>query len=101
MAKFEPPSFHLLSPPSLCTPPLTPQSTNPQVLIYVLTAICLGVVNVMVAMLARTVAPEALSTLTGATRCLFTLGFAVFPAAFVPMLLARTDMLHMKIMRSN
>ena len=56
------------------------------VICFVGTAICLGIVNFMVANLARTIAPEALAACTGATRCLFTFGYAVLPAAFVAML---------------
>ena len=55
---------------------------------FVATAVSLGVVNVMVALLARAVAPEALGALTGLTRCLFTLGYCVLPASLVPLLKA-------------
>jgi hypothetical protein len=55
---------------------------------FINTAVCLGIVNFMCALLARTIAPEALGSVTGLTRCLFTLGYASMPAAFVPMLTA-------------
>lgn len=55
------------------------------VVCFVGTAICLGIVNFMVALLARTIAPEALAVCTGATRCLFTFGYCILPAAFVAM----------------
>ena len=55
---------------------------------FVATACGLGVVNVMVALLARAVAPEAIGTLTGLTRCLFTLGYCALPAPLVPLLQA-------------
>ena len=55
---------------------------------FVATACGLGVVNVMVALLARAVAPETIGTLTGLTRCLFTLGYCTLPAPLVPLLQA-------------
>ena len=78
---------------------------------FVATACGLGVVNVMVppplvssapprtptplqvALLARAVAPEAIGTLTGLTRCLFTLGYCTLPAPLVPLLQAAGPML--------
>ena len=46
-----------------------------------------------VALLARAVAPEAIGTLTGLTRCLFTLGYCTLPAPLVPLLQAAGPML--------
>lgn len=52
---------------------------------FVLIAICLGCVNFMIALLARTIAPESLGTVTGLTRCAFTLGYCSLPAVLPPM----------------
>ena len=53
---------------------------------FVLTAIMLGCCNLMCALLAQAVAPEALGALTGLTRCLFTLGTAIPPVLIVPLM---------------
>lgn len=58
------------------------------VILFVGTAVSLGIVNYMVALFARTVVPDSLSALTGLTRCLFTLGFATLPAAYATMVAA-------------
>ena len=55
---------------------------------FVGTAVALGIANFMIALLARAVAPAALGTLTGLTRCAFTLGYCSLPAALVPLLAA-------------
>ena len=67
----------------------TTQYTCPRPISYIThhsQHVSLGIVNYMVALLARAIAPEALGALTGLTRCLFTLGYCVLPASLVPML---------------
>ena len=55
------------------------------VVAYVATAVCLGIGNLMIALFAQAVAPEALAALTGLARCLFMAGFAALPATIVPL----------------
>ena len=62
-------SLRLCTPCTRCTP-CTPCTPAP----------------LQVALLARAVAPEAIGTLTGLTRCLFTLGYCALPAPLVPLL---------------
>lgn len=52
---------------------------------FVCTAVNLGVCNLMIAMFAMRIAPEALGRITGLTRCLFTLGWCSLPALLVPL----------------
>jgi len=55
---------------------------------FVCTAVCLGCCNLMLAVFARAAAPQALGSLTGLTRCMFTLGLCVLPVLLGPMLSA-------------
>ena len=52
---------------------------------FILTALCLGICNFMVALCARAVAPEAVGAITGLTRCLFTLGNSIMPVIVLPL----------------
>ena len=52
---------------------------------FVCTAINLGICNLMIAMFAMRMAPEALGRITGLTRCLFTLGWCSLPALLLPL----------------
>ena len=58
------------------------------VVCFVTTAMCLGCCNLMVALFAKSIVPEALGALTGLTRCLFTLGTGLVPVLVVPLMKA-------------